>query len=91
MKAFFEKIKANSLWMDLFNLFAGILLIVVIVLFCLFPGNKAVISLLFLLTGIMNLSNGVIKYKKKETRSTAMVLIMISMVTFTVGIVFLAQ
>ncbi|MFA9463322.1 MAG: hypothetical protein ACERKN_03410 [Velocimicrobium sp.] len=91
MKNLFEKIKANSLWMDFFNLFTGIILVIVIILFCVFPGNKTVIALMFLLTGAMNLSNGAKKYKSKSSRNMGMVLIMISVVTLVAGFMFLIK
>lgn len=91
MKNLFEKITKNNLWMDFFNLFTGIILVIVIILFCLFPGNKVVIAMMFLVTGIMNLSNGVKKYKVKSSRSMGMVLIMISVITVVAGLMFLVK
>lgn len=90
IKSFLKKIKNNNLWMDFFNLSAGIVLIIVVILFCLFPGSKLIIGAMFLLTGFMNLSNGVEKYKIKKSRGTGMVLITISMVTLFAGLVFLS-
>lgn len=88
MNNLFEKITNNSLWMDFFNLFTGILLVVIIILFCLFPGNKIIISLMFLFTGIMNLSNGIKRVHNKNSRNMGMVLIMISIITLVAGIMF---
>lgn len=85
MKDFWSKIKNQNLWMDIFNLFTGILLVIIVVLFCLYPGNKLIIGLMFLMTGIMNLSNGIKKYKNKKTKSMGMVLIMIALITFAAG------
>ncbi len=91
MKNLFEKIKKNNLWMDCFNLSTGIILVVVLILFCLFPGNKVVIALLFLLTGTINLSNGIKRYTQKSTRSTGILLIMISAITLIAGAMFLIK
>ena len=89
MKELIEKIRKNGLWTDFFNLFAGIVLIVVIALFCLFPGNRLVIALLFILTGAMNLINGIKRYKCKTSRNMGMALIMISAITLIAGTLFL--
>lgn len=86
MKDIIEKIKNNGLWMDFFNLFTGIILVVVIVLFCLYPGNKIILAMMFLLTGMMNLSNGIKKCRDKKTQSMGMVLMMISVITLIAGI-----
>lgn len=91
MRILFEKIKDNSLWMDFFNLFTGIVLVVTIILFCMFPGNKMVITMMFVLTGIMNLSNGIKKMKEKASRNMGMVLIMISMITLVAGLLFFVK
>jgi len=91
MKKLFEKIKENNLWMDCFNLSTGIILVIILILFCLFPGNKVVIALLFLLTGAMNLSNGIKKYKDKKSRSMGMALIMTSAITLIAGFMFLIK
>ncbi len=91
MKKLFEKIKENNLWMDCFNLSTGIILVIILILFCLFPGNKVVIALLFLLTGAMNLSNGIKKYKDKKSRSMGMALIMVSAITLIAGLMFLIK
>lgn len=90
IKSFLKKIKNNNLWMDFLNLSAGIVLIIVVILFCLFPGSKLIIGAMFLLTGFMNLSNGIRKYKDKKSRGTGTVLITISMITLFAGLVFLS-
>lgn len=89
MKRLFEMIKNKDLWIDFLNLFTGIILVIVIIIFCLFPGNKAAIVLMFLLTGIMNLTNGVKKYKEKRTKNMGLTLIMISMITIFAGAMLL--
>ncbi|MEG1458552.1 MAG: hypothetical protein RR056_07190 [Acetivibrio sp.] len=89
MKNLLKKIKENNLWMDFINLFTGLVLIVTIILFFLFPSNTIVIALMFLLTGGMNLSNGVKKYKEKGSRNMGMSLIMVSIITVFVGLFFL--
>lgn len=88
MKNLFKNIKNNNLWMDVFNLSAGIVLIIVVILFCLYPGSKLAISAMFILTGIMNLSNGIKKYKDKKTRGMGMTLLCISIITLFAGMVF---
>lgn len=86
MKSFLKLIKENHLIVDVLNVLAGLLLLITIVLFCLFPGNRIVIGLMILLAGVMNIGNGIKRYQDKKTKGLGISLITLGICIFVIGI-----
>lgn len=89
MKNFIKLIKENNLIIDVLNVLAGLLLIIILVLFCLFPGNRIVIGLMILVAGIMNIGNGLKRYQDKRMKGLGISLITLGICIFVIGIYML--
>lgn len=89
MKNFIKLIKENNLIIDVLNVLAGLLLIITLVLFCLFPGNRIVIGLMILVAGIMNIGNGLKRYQDKRMKGLGISLITLGICIFVIGIYML--
>ncbi|MSS63848.1 hypothetical protein [Velocimicrobium porci] len=89
MKKLVKIIKENHLIIDVLNVLLGLVLIVTVVLFCMFPGNKIVIGLMILLSGFMNIGNGIKRYQSKRTRGTGMALMTVGACILIIGIYIL--
>lgn len=89
MKNFIKLIKENNLIIDVLNVLAGLLLIITLVLFCLFPGNRIIIGLMILVAGIMNIGNGLKRYQDKRMKGLGISLITLGICIFVIGIYML--
>lgn len=86
MKKLVKIIKENHLILDVLNVLLGLALIVTVVLFCMFPGNKIVIGLMILLSGFMNIGNGIKRYQDKTSRAMGMALITVGACILMIGV-----
>ena len=82
-------IKEHHLIIDVLNVLLGLALIVTLVLFCMFPGNKIVIGLMILLSGFMNLGNGFKRYQTTTTRGTGVALMTVGACILMIGVYIL--
>lgn len=100
MKNLFTRIKEKKLWKDLVNVILGLAIVILLILFAVFPGNAAIIGLLFCAAGTMNLWTGLRQYSeagKKGTaknirkRSAAMCFIMLGTVILALGVMVMRK
>lgn len=90
-QAFLEEIKKKNLTTDLINVVLGILMMVMIVLFIIFPGNGVILALLFVVAGLMNLQTGLRNYRDKKKRTSAMCFVMLGAVILILGTMLLIK
>jgi hypothetical protein len=88
-KLFLEEAKKRNLITDILNTVIGLVLLVAIILFILFPGNVLILSLLFIAAGAMNLQTGFRYYKDKKKRTSGMCFIMLGFIILIVGVLVL--
>lgn len=88
-KLFMEEAKKRNLLTDVVNVVIGLFMLVMIILFILFPGNVLVLALLFIAAGAMNLQTGFRYYKDKKKRNSGMCFIMLGFVILILGVLVL--
>lgn len=84
-----EEAKKRNLLTDVVNVVIGLFMLVMIILFILFPGNVLVLALLFIAAGAMNLQTGFRYYKDKKKRNSGMCFIMLGFVILILGVLVL--
>lgn len=88
-KLFMEEAKKRNLLTDVVNVVIGLFMLVMIILFILFPGNVLVLALLFIAAGAMNLQTGFRYYKDKKKRNSGLCFIMLGFVILILGVLVL--
>lgn len=88
-KLFMEEAKKRNLLTDVVNVVIGLFMLVMIILFILFPGNVLVLALLFIAAGAMNLQTGFRYYRDKKKRNSGMCFIMLGFVILILGVLVL--
>lgn len=99
MKKLFEQIKEKGLWKDFINVGLGLAIIVLLILFAVFPGNGIVLGLLFCVAGLMNLWTGLRQYseagkkgvKNMGKRSAAMCFVLLGAVVLCLGVLVMQK
>lgn len=84
-----EEAKKRNLLTDVVNVVIGLFMLVMIILFILFPGNVLVLALLFIAAGAMNLQTGFRYYKDKKKRNSGLCFIMLGFVILILGVLVL--
>lgn len=90
-KRFFEEIKSKNMISDILNVALGIIMIILIILFVVFPGQGIILGLLFLVAGLMNLQTGISNMRNPKKKNTAMCFIMLGSVILILGALFLKK
>lgn len=88
MERIYKIIKDNKLLLDIFNVVLGVIVIAFIVLLFINPDNEYFLGGAFGVSGLMNITNGLRQIKVKHKKSMGQSLIMIGIVTFIVGVLF---
>lgn len=88
-KLFMEEAKKRNLLTDVVNVVIGLFMLVMIILFILFPGNVLVLALLFIAAGAMNLQTGFRYYRDKKKQNSGMCFIMLGFVILILGVLVL--
>lgn len=99
MKKLFNQIKEKNLWKDLINVVLGLAIVVLLILFAVFPGNGIILGLLFCAAGGMNLWTGLRQYseagksgtKNMGKRSAAMCFMLLGTVILSMGVLVMQK
>lgn len=99
MKKLFLQIREKGLWKDFINVFLGLAIVVLLILFAVFPGNGLVLGLLFCAAGMMNLWTGLRQYseagksgtKSMGKRSAAMCFMLLGTVILSLGVLVMQK
>lgn len=90
-KDFMNEIKKKKLVSDLLNVILGIIMVVLIILFVLFPGQGIILVLLFIMAGLMNIQTGLANFRKPNKRSSAMCFLVLGVIILMLGILLLKR